>query len=95
MVLQKVQATARRPFAPAIKRSAPAIEAPARAAPETIYSRLLGMNLYPSRDPFSGNIVSIRTEDGDSLTLADIEAFRLIEKTFGIETIERIPGRRK
>jgi hypothetical protein len=95
MELKKVQATARRPFAPATKRAAPAIAAPTWSAPEAIYSRALGMNLYPCRDPFSGKIVSVRTEEGDSLTLADIDAFRYIEKTFGIESIERIPGRKK
>lgn len=95
MKLNTVQSPPRRPFAPPVKRPAPAIEEALRPPLETIYSRLLGMNLYPRRDPDTGKITAIKTEDGDILTLADIEAFRLVEKAFGIETIERTPGRNK
>jgi len=53
-----------------------------------IYSKKLKMNLYPHKDPNTGRITGVKTEAGDMLTEVDIEAFRLIDRTFGIESIE-------
>lgn len=96
MILEKVDFRTRRPFAPQAKAPDPIPEAPAgSAAAQTrggacpaIYSRKLKMNLYPDKDPDTGRIIAVVTEAGDRLTEADIEAFRLIDITFGIESID-------
>lgn len=100
MILEKVDFRTRRAFAPIVKApAAPLPEAPERSAadrpaggacPAVIYSKRLKMNLYPYRNPDTGRIIGVVTEAGERLTEVDIEAFRLIDKTFGIETIERL-----
>jgi len=104
MILEKVDFTARRPVAPVVAapplpeapaRSAadspgniPETPKPTGGACPAIYSKRLKMNLYPYRNPDTGRVIGVTTEAGDKLTEADIEAFRLIDITFGIESIE-------
>jgi len=95
MILEKVDFRTRRTFAPQAKApealpEAPAAERKTGTAPAVIYSKKLKMNLYPYRNLDTGRIIGLVTEAGDKLTETDIEAFRLIDKTFGIETIERL-----
>ena len=92
MILEKVDFRTRRTFAPQAKapESLPEAQEAERKAPAVIYSKKLKMNLYPYRNLDTGRIIGLVTEAGDKLTETDIEAFRLIDKTFGIETIERL-----
>lgn len=97
MILKKVDFRTRRTVAPVAKAPDPVTEAPAgsggdapRGERGAIYSRKLKKKLSPYRDPKTGRISAVVTEDGDILTEADIEAFRLIEQYFGIESIEKI-----
>jgi hypothetical protein len=95
MILEKVDFGTRRTFAPQVKTpealpEAPAAERKTGTTPAVIYSKKLKMNLYPYRNPDTGRVIGVITETGERLTETDIEAFRLIDKTFGIETIERL-----
>ena len=95
MILEKVDFRTRRSFAPQAKApealpEAPAAERKTGTAPAVIYSKKLKMNLYPYRDQKTGRVNAVKTEAGDILREADIEAFRLVDRCFGIETIERL-----
>ena len=92
MILEKVDFGTRRPVASVVAApplpEGPAAERPTGGACPAIYSKRLKMNLYPYRNPDTGRVIGVTTEAGDKLTEADIEAFRLIDITFGIESIE-------
>jgi hypothetical protein len=106
MILEKVDFRTRRPVAPVVAapplpegpaRSAadgpgniPETPKPTGGACPAIYSKRLKTTLYPYKDPYTGRIVAVVTEAGERLTEADIEAFRLIDIVFGIESIERL-----
>jgi hypothetical protein len=55
-----------------------------------IYSHLLGMKVYPYKDPETGKITKVVTEDGATFTEADLSALRVIRDTFGIEEMVRV-----
>ena len=64
-----------------------------RADPEAakvIYSKKMKQNVYPYRDPDTGEITAITTEDGGVLTREDIRALKIINDVFGIKDIQRI-----
>jgi hypothetical protein len=77
MILQKVEHRTRRAFSRVVEAPKP-VDKP-RTTVKAIYSRKLGKNLYPYRDPKTGRVSAVMTEDGDILREADIEAFRLID----------------
>jgi len=60
-----------------------------------IYSHLLGMKLFPYRDPITGNITKVTTEDGDSFTEEDLTAFRAVRDAFGIEEMVKVIQEKK
>lgn len=60
-----------------------------------IYSHLLGMKIYPIKDPITGRITKVVTEDGLTFTEEDIVAFRAIRDAFGIEEMIRVVREKK
>ena len=55
-----------------------------------IYSEKLKQKLYPYRDPETGIITAITTEDGACLLREDIGALKIINDVFGIDSIQLI-----
>lgn len=60
------------------------------AATHYIYSHLLGMKMYPHRDPITGRISKVVTEHGDTFTEEDLTAFRAVRDAFGIAEMFKV-----